>query len=54
MSDVPCQARREERGPASREVAHNVFSFTSTGLYISLFIITEDGVMVTPGPCWPL
>ena len=38
--------RREDTGPASREVAHNVFSFTSTGLYISMFIITEDGVMV--------
>ena len=38
--------RREDSRPASREVAPNVFSFTSTGLYISLFIITEDGVMV--------
>ena len=38
--------RREDSGPASKEVAHNVFSFTSTGFYISMFIITEDGVMV--------
>ena len=37
---------RQVSGPAVREVAENVFSFTSSGLYISMFIITEEGVMV--------
>ena len=30
----------------SKEVAPGVFSFTSSGFIISLFIVTEDGVMV--------
>ena len=33
-------------GPRSREVAPGVYSFTSTGFIISMFVVTEAGVMV--------
>ena len=33
-------------GPRSREVAPGVFSFTSTGFTVSMFVVTEAGVMV--------
>ena len=35
-----------ERQPESREVAENVYSFTSSGFIISLFMVTNEGVMV--------
>ena len=34
------------RVPESREVAPNVYSFTSDGFVISMFMITSEGVMV--------
>ena len=33
-------------GPRSREVAPGVYSFTSTGFTVSMFVVTEAGVMV--------
>jgi len=42
--------KRQEGGPPpqpqSREIAQDIYSFTTNGQYISMFIITNDGVIV--------
>ena len=42
--------KRQEGGPApqprSKEVSPGIYSFTANGQYISMFVVTRDGVMV--------
>jgi len=37
---------QEDPKPESREVEPGVYAFTVTGAYISMYVITSDGVMV--------
>ena len=36
----------KEGFPASKEVANGVFSFSNDGFYMSMFVVTSEGVMV--------